>query len=499
MSITKASMLDTSSLAPAAPWREHDHDSHGHVVQFYSEDRSLIETLGHFIGSALEAGDAAIVVATEAHRQGLAEELKARGVDVSSAVEQGRYVPLDAVETMAQIMLDGWPDETRFAEHIGGVISRARLAAERAKGSNGSLIIEPRVVAFGEMVALLWAEGKHPSAIRLEQLWNDLAKTHSFSLRCAYPMGGFHLQEHSEPFLKICTEHSAVIPGESYTSLKSEADRLRNISQLQQKAQALEAEIEQRKEAQESLRQREIDLRDAEQHAAMGKLAAVIAHEINNPLEVIANVFFMLRDHPSLDENARGLTRIAEEEISRVRHISNQTLAFYRESEKPISVSLNQVLDAVLDIYARPLKSHGIEVQRNYASERQILAYPVEIRQVFVNLIGNALQAMPDGGLLRVGMHDSSETIQGARRTGVRVNISDTGVGVPEKYRDRLFEPFVTTKAEKGTGLGLWVSRGIVQKLGGSIRFRSGKIGGKTRTSFSVFIPTGQDALESVS
>ena len=136
-----------------------------------------------------------------------------------------------------------------------------------------------------------------------------------------------------------------MIPGESYTSLKSEADRLRNISQLQQKAQALEAEIAQRKEAQESLRQRENDLRDAEQHAAMGKLAAIIAHEINNPLEVIANVFFMLRDHPSLDENARGLTRIAEEEISRVRHISNQTLAFYRESEKPISVSLNQVLD----------------------------------------------------------------------------------------------------------------------------------------------------------
>src|ERR1700683_4454583 len=100
MSITKASMLNTSSLAPVAPWREHDHDSHGHVVQFYSEDRSLMETLGHFIGSALEAGDAAIVVATEAHRQGLADELKARGVDVASAIEQGRYVPLDAVETM---------------------------------------------------------------------------------------------------------------------------------------------------------------------------------------------------------------------------------------------------------------------------------------------------------------------------------------------------------------------------------------------------------------
>src|SRR5580693_2105366 len=119
MSTTKASVPETSSLAPIAPWREHDQDSHGHVVQFYSEDRSLIETLGHFIGSALEAGDAAIVVATEAHRHGLAEKLKARGIDVSSAIEQGRYVSLDAVETMAQIMLDGWPDETRFADHIG--------------------------------------------------------------------------------------------------------------------------------------------------------------------------------------------------------------------------------------------------------------------------------------------------------------------------------------------------------------------------------------------
>src|SRR5580693_1036855 len=93
MSTTKASVPETSSLAPIAPWREHDQDSHGHVVQFYSEDRSLIETLGHFIGSALEAGDAVIVVATEAHRQGLAEELKTRGLDVSSAIEQGRYVP----------------------------------------------------------------------------------------------------------------------------------------------------------------------------------------------------------------------------------------------------------------------------------------------------------------------------------------------------------------------------------------------------------------------
>lgn len=499
MSTTKISTMEGSSFAPAAPWGEHSRDSHGHVVQFYSEDKSLIETLGRFIGSALEAGDAAIVVATKTHRDGLAQQLESRGLNVASAIEEGRYVPLDAAETMAAIMVDGWPDESRFANHIGGVLARARSAAENAKQSRTSLIIEPRVVVFGEMVALLWADGKHPSAIRLEQLWNDLGKTHSFSLRCAYPMGGFHRQEHGEPFLKICAEHSAVIPGEDYTSLTTEADRLRSISQLQQKARALDAEIAERKEAQESLHQREMALQDAVQHAAMGKLAAIIAHEINNPLEVIANVFFLLRDHPSLDENARGLAQIAEEEISRVRQIANQTLAFYRESGKPISISLNHVLDGVLEIYARSLRVNGVTVERKYNASRGILAFPVEIRQVFVNLIGNALQAMPDGGRLRIGIHDSSECVENSRRAGIRVNIADTGVGVPAEYRDKLFQPFVTTKAEKGTGLGLWVSRGIVQKLGGTIRFRSGKIRGKTVTSFAVFIPTSSEEMDRVS
>ena len=498
MSTTKVSTVG-SSFAPIARWGEHSRDSRGHVVQFYSEDQSLVETLGRFIGSALEAGDAAIVVATKAHRDGLTQQLESGGLDVEGAIEEGRYVSLDAAETMAEIMVDGWPDESRFVDHIGGLLTRARSAAENVKQSRTTLIIEPRVVVFGEMVALLWADGKHPSAIRLEQLWNDLGKTHSFSLRCAYPMGGFHRQEHGESFLKICREHSAVIPGESYTSLTNEADRLRSISQLQQKAQALDAEIAERKDAQESLHQREMALQDAVQHAAMGKLAAVIAHEINNPLEVIANVFYLLRDHPSLDENARSLAQIAEEEISRVRQIANQTLAFYRESGKPISLSLSHVLDGVLEIYARSLKANGVSVERKCSASREILAFPVEIRQVFVNLIGNALEAMPDGGVLRIGIHDSSECVDNSRRAGICVNITDTGVGIPAEYRDKLFQPFVTTKAEKGTGLGLWVSRGIVQKLGGTIRFRTTKIRGKTITSFAVFIPTRSEEMDRVS
>src|SRR5258708_2869358 len=130
-------------------------------------------------------------------------------------------------------MHKGQPDPELFLKTVGHVVARASAAAE---GKN------PRVAAFGEMVALLWAEGNPDSAVKLEQLWNDLARTHSFSLRCAYPITGFCDETHAEPFLKICSEHSTVIPGENYTTLRTEQDRLRNIAQLQQKAEALETE-----------------------------------------------------------------------------------------------------------------------------------------------------------------------------------------------------------------------------------------------------------------
>ncbi|MGB2886073.1 MAG: PAS domain S-box protein [Candidatus Acidiferrales bacterium] len=191
--------------------------------------------MSRFIGTALGAGDAAIVIATQEHREGLVQRLKARGLDTAKAVKQGRYIPLDAAETLSKLIVDGLPDKVLFADLIGGLVARAKAAAEGE---------QPPIAIFGEMVALLWADCKVEAAIRLEQLWNDLARTYSFSLCCAYPMSGFYREQHGEPFLRICAEHSAVIPSESYTSLAGEEQRLRNIAQLQQKAQAFEAEME---------------------------------------------------------------------------------------------------------------------------------------------------------------------------------------------------------------------------------------------------------------
>ena len=210
-----------------AAWRESDRQAH--TVQFYEDDSFLVNEVSRLIGTALGAGDCAVVIATEAHRDGIAQRLAENGLNTGVAVRQGRFVSLDAAETLAKFMVGGQPDAERFTSVIGEVIVRAKNATGRE---------DARVVAFGEMVALLWAEGKRGAAIRLEQLWNSLAETHAFSLHCAYPMKGFSRQDSTEPFLKICAEHSSVLPAESYMALIEEEERRRAVAQLQQKAQA---------------------------------------------------------------------------------------------------------------------------------------------------------------------------------------------------------------------------------------------------------------------
>ena len=259
MSLLKPAINEDLTVS-LAQWPGQDKHA-GHVVQFYKEDSALLDGLGRFIGTALGAGDGAIVIATKEHREGLQRRLKARTLDTAAAARQGRFICIDAAETLAKFIVDGWPDAGRFAETIGEPLQRARKAAE---GEN------PRIAAFGEMVALLWQEGKHEAAIALEQLWNNLAGSHEFMLLCAYPMECFSHGEHAQPFLKVCAEHSGVIPMESYTSLTSEEERLRSIAHLQQKAHALDTETAVRKRIEKSLQRRESELADLLENAVAG-------------------------------------------------------------------------------------------------------------------------------------------------------------------------------------------------------------------------------------
>jgi signal transduction histidine kinase len=225
-------------FAPLADWSEMTEPEH--FVQFYEADTFLLDSLGGFIGAGLREGDACIVVATKEHRESLDERLQAYGLDVAAARASGQFVSLDASEVLSQFMVDGQPEPGRFAEIVGGLV--ARVAEGR-----------PRTRIFGEMVALLWADGRSEAAIRLEELWNDLGRTRSFSLFCAYPMNCFDGKALPMGLNDVCAGHSRIIPTESYTALTNADERLRTIIQLQQKARLLEAEVAERKEAEEAL------------------------------------------------------------------------------------------------------------------------------------------------------------------------------------------------------------------------------------------------------
>jgi PAS domain S-box-containing protein len=227
MSSANADLIPSLAHTPS-------HTQEGHVVQLYADDGFLIDVLSRFVGGALAVGDAAVVIATKSHQTELERRLAANGVDTDKAARQGRYIVLDAIESLPKMMVEGLVDEDRFRETVGSVLGRAENSVARKQG---------RVAVFGELVALLWAGGKPSEAIRVEQLWNELAKSHSFSLLCAYPIAGCNHETHIEPFLKMCGEHSSVIPSESYLVLRNEEDRLRSIANLQQRALVLEKEL----------------------------------------------------------------------------------------------------------------------------------------------------------------------------------------------------------------------------------------------------------------
>ena len=239
-------------------------------------------------------------------------------------------------------------------------------------------------------------------------------------------------------------------------------------------------DITERKQAEDALVK-------SERLAAMGRLAGMIAHEINNPIEAVTNALSLLRDHPSLDEEAHYYCRLAEEEMTRVAHITRQTLSFYRESQRQIAVPLSEVLDSVIELQARRLQLNGVALHKEYTTQGVVQGFPGELKQVFLNLIGNAVQAMPHGGRLRIRLYTGTDWCTG--RQGIRVSVCDTGVGIRPEHARRIFEPFFSTKETKGTGLGLWISRTIIHKHEGIIRFRSLELGMGHFTCFSVFLP----------
>ncbi|MCU1284304.1 MAG: sensor hybrid histidine kinase [Acidobacteriales bacterium] len=243
-----------------------------------------------------------------------------------------------------------------------------------------------------------------------------------------------------------------------------------------------------------SRRQAENALKSSEKLAATGRLAASMAHEINNPLTSVTNILYLLNLDNALSGPNRKLIEAAQQELQRVSHIVKQTLGFYRESSHPVETDMAEIVDGVLELFSNQIRRRSIKLVRQYRASRQIVSQPGELRQVVSNLIENALQATPDDGTLRVHLTNAVEPRQ-PDRPGIRLTISDTGSGIQKEVRNKIFEPFFTTKGERGTGLGLWVTSGIIEKHGGSIRFRSSTREGSSGTCFSVFVPSLSQVL----
>jgi two-component system, chemotaxis family, CheB/CheR fusion protein len=227
----------------------------------------------------------------------------------------------------------------------------------------------------------------------------------------------------------------------------------------------------------------------SEKLAAAGRLAATLAHEINNPLQAIPNLVSIWAQSPGLDAQGQTCAAMAENELRRVTHLTQQSLSFYRESAFPCPVDVEEVIDSVLSIYDKRVKAKEIQVTRRYRLDGTVIkTFPGENRQVFSTLLLNAMEAVHVGGTIDVRARKATHW-QNSAIHGVRVTITDNGVGISATNIPRIFEPFFTTKGENGTGLGLWVASGIVDRSGGSILTRSSVDPGKHGTCFSIFLP----------
>ena len=458
--------LDGKS-APIPHW--HEGEGSGHVVQFYTDDSFLLESLSQFVGAALVAGDVAVIIATREHRDSLAHLLSDRALNVSKATRDGRYIALDAAEALSRFMRNGLPDPDAFAATIGAEIARAAASAARNNA---------RVVAFGEMVALLFAEGCADAAIKLEQLWNDLARHHAFSLRCAYPINTFRDASHAEPFLKICSEHSAVIPGESYTGLGNDQDRLRNIAELQQKAEALETEkallhalrqtkealereVTERREAERKLRDSELSLRELSGHVLRTqdqerrRLGRELHDTIGQYLAVLKMGLDSLHSRQVVQAPLDAMQmadclKLAEQSIKELRTMSYLLYPPMLE-EMGLKTSIHWYIEGFA-------KRSGIQVQVDISPALRRLPQEIEL---------TAFRVLQES-LTNVHRHSGSPTARirvSLENGSLHLEISDSGKGMPAAALE-------STRDALGTmGVGLRGMSERVRQLGGTLSF----------------------------
>jgi signal transduction histidine kinase len=428
----------------------------GHLVQYYEKEGFLYDRVTDFMSGGLQATDAAILIATRPHREGVESRLARKGVDLTELTAGGRYHALDARETLSRFMVDGRPDPHRFANTIGPVIRTAR----------GS---DRRVLAFGEMVALLWAEGNRDAAIRLEELWNDLARREAFALLCAYPITSFDDAGYAQPFADINAAHTWVTPAESYSIVEAD-ERNRAIATLQQKAAALEAESKQRGALEAALRNKIDEL--AEVDRRKDEFLAMLGHELRNPLAPVTTALQIMRMHEDEPGRVARSREIVERQIEHMTRLIDDLLDVSRITRGKIELReqpllLSAVIEQAIES-ARPLiDERGHRVALDLPSDPvTFLADPARLAQVFANLLNNAAKYTDVGG--RIWLRARVEG------NDLVVGVKDDGPGLTKELRSHAFDLFMQgpqtrARARGGLGIGLTLVRRLVELHGGAV------------------------------
>ena len=428
----------------------------GHLVQYYEKEDFLYDRISDFMSDGLRGSAAAILIATGAHRDGVESRFRGKGVDLPQLSATGRYHALDAQETLTRFMVNGRPDPDRFAATIGPVIRTARGG-------------DRRVLAFGEMVALLWAQGNRDAALRLEELWNDLARRETFALLCAYPIKRFDDAGHANLFAELTAAHTSVTPAESYSI--AEADqRNRVIAALQQKAAALEAESKQRAVLESALRSKIDEL--AEVDRRKDEFLAMLGHELRNPLAPVTTALQIMRIHEGEQSRVARSREIIERQIEHMTRLIDDLLDVSRITRGKIELReqpllLSSVIEQAIES-ARPLiDERGHRISLDLPSEPvMFLADPARLSQVFANLLNNAAKYTDVGGRILVRAHvDGNDLV---------VGVKDDGPGLTQDLRKYAFELFMQgpqtrARARGGLGIGLTLVRRLVELHGGSV------------------------------
>ena len=426
--------------APGASWDAIDGPAH--LVQLYRGDDFLIGAAQRYVGAALGAGDAAVVLATEPHRRALEERLRGDGIDLDAARAEGAYVPLDAEASAARLLVGGRPDRARFEALVVGALEAAAGGGKR------------RVRAFGEMVALLWADGRRDATLRLEELWEELARQLPFTLVCAYPLAAFRSDAEARAFLPICALHDEVLPSEAYGGLARPAERRRAVALLEQRASALAAE-----------RAAAAQRRD--------ELLALLGHELRNPLAALQSAL------ASASRGADGRERaleIAERQAKQLGALVDGLLDAARAGSARLELRRERV--SLTAIAARAAAAIGALAARRghritlaaFDADLLVDADPQRLDEVVVGLLSNAVRYSEPGApiALELGQHGEEAWLR----------VRDSGAGIEPELLDRVFDPFVQgerplDRAGSGLGIGLAVAHALVERHGGRLEARS--------------------------